>query len=219
LDVVVLVTFNEPVVKFETENEDTVIFDTDIFVKIPFTALARPVEILVFASKVAVVNPVVRIIDEPVALVNTRFVIDVFVLANCPDVIFVAIILDVLNTPLTFKDALEKLLLEIFVADNVPVEILVDANKVSVVIPVVKTRDATVILENNAFETVILFAAILAVVILLVANRVPVVNPVLNIMDVPLAFVNNIFELVRVTVATFALVILVKLPLPFTSNV
>lgn len=165
------------------------------------------------------VNPVSSIIDDPVALVKKMLEIVVFVLTNCADVIFVAIIFDALNVSVIFNDVLVKLTLEIFVADKIPVEILVVANNVPVVKPVVKLIDGIVILVNRALEKVILFAAILAVVILLVANNVPVVNPLLNTMDDPVALVNNIFELVRLTVVTFALVILVKLPLPFTSNV
>jgi hypothetical protein len=174
---------------------------------------------LVVASKVPVVNPVSSIIDDPVAFVKKMLETVVFVLTNCADVILVAIILDVLKVPVIFNDVLVKLTAEILVADKIPVEILVVANNVPVVKPPVKLIDVELILVNRALEIVILFAAIFAAVILPVANKVPVVNPPLNIIEAPLALVNNTLLLVRFTVETFALVKLVKLPLPFTSNV
>ena len=125
-----------------------------------------------------------------------------------------------MSESVTFNEPNVKLEAEIFVADNNPVEILVVANNVPVVIaPELKFIDVTVIFVNKPLATVTLLAARLAVVILPVANNVDVVKPVLSIIDVPVAFVKITLVVVKLLDEMLVASIVEKLPVPLTSNV
>lgn len=162
---------------------DPVIFVKPILVMVEFVADNEPVEILVIAKSVPVVNPVVNVIALPFNVVNTALVVVILVALRVPvDTLTVANNVPVVTVPKRSVDEVifeATKLVKVALAEAIEAVLMdVEARSDGTVIFVSNTIDEPVAFVNTIFVLVIFVDCNEPVEILVVANNLPVVIPV-----------------------------------------